>query len=122
MPSPERKTETVTVTRDRTSGGADSEEELILQRMAARRSQSKSPIHSAHKGRSVSHTITTTTETVSIFEDDNDGLRQSTLQQSPMRVSKTRSPSRRSGGEDKAKVRKTSSRIASTGTQAVKSR
>ncbi|KAK5956412.1 cell division control protein 14 [Knufia fluminis] len=62
--------------------------------------------------RSVSHTITTTTETVSIFEDDTPAP------VSPVRVSKTRSPStrspsRRSGGEDKTKVRKTSGRVGS---------
>ena len=57
--------------------------------------------------RSVSHTITTTTETVSIFEDD------APAPASPVRVTKTRSPSRRSGGEEKTKVRKTSGRVGS---------
>ncbi|KAK5073049.1 cell division control protein 14 [Lithohypha guttulata] len=57
--------------------------------------------------RSVSHTITTTTETVSIFEDD------APAPASPVRVTKTRSPSRRSGGEEKSKIRKTSGRVAS---------
>ena len=57
--------------------------------------------------RSVSHTITTTTETVSIFEDDT------TAPASPVRVTKTRSPSRRSGGEEKSKIRKTSARVGS---------
>lgn len=57
--------------------------------------------------RSVSHTITTTTETVSIFEDDVPAPA------SPVRVSKTRSPSRRSGGEEKSKIRKTSGRVGS---------
>lgn len=87
---------------------ADSDEEVILQRMAARRSTSKSPKHG--KGRSVSHTITTT-ETVSIFEDDEQVYDEVVV--APMRISKTRSPSRRSGGEEKSKVRKTSGRVGS---------
>lgn len=105
LPSSPEKTTTVTITNHRDSGsGQESEEEIILQRMAQRRSQSKSPQNK--KGRSVSHTITTTTETVSIFEDNDPPV-------SPMRVSKTRSPSRRSGGEEKSKIRKTSGRVGS---------
>lgn len=102
--SPEKNsTETVHIANHRQEGsGPESEEELILQRMAQRRSQSKSP---RNKGRSVSHTITTTTETVSIFEDAE--------QASPVRASKIRSPSRRSGGEEKSKIRKTSGRVGS---------
>lgn len=102
--SPEKST-TVTITNHRESAsGQESEEEIILQRMAQRRSQSKSPRNT--KGRSVSHTITTTTETVSIFEDNDPPV-------SPMRVSKTRSVSRRSGGEEKSKIRKASGRVGS---------
>lgn len=55
----------------------DSDEEYILQRLAARRSQSRSP-NSKGKGRSVSYTTTTTTttktidvgDTMGIYEDD----------------------------------------------------
>ncbi|OCT48487.1 Tyrosine-protein phosphatase CDC14 [Cladophialophora carrionii] len=61
------------------TGGLDSEEELILQRAASRRSQSKSP-SSKGKARSVSYTTTTTTvtksfdvgDTMGIYEDDGD--------------------------------------------------
>ena len=69
--------------------------------------RSTSGMHGSSPRRSVSHTITTTTETVSIFEDDT------APPASPVRMTKTRSPSRRSGGEDKSKVRKTSARIGS---------
>lgn len=105
LPASPDKSTTVTITNHRDSAsGQESEEEIILQRMAQRRSQSKSPRNT--KGRSVSHTITTTTETVSIFEDNDPSV-------SPMRVSKTRSPSRRSGGEEKSKIRKASGRVGS---------
>lgn len=138
--------------------GADSEEELILQRAASRRSQSKSPMGSKGKSRSVSYTTTTTTVTKSfdmgddlnIYEDDGDvnfqledtnaiwdelaqeqeNLKLSTVNEKgsrpktprgasgmgAMSVSKTRSlreSPRRSGGEDKTKVRKTSGRVGS---------
>lgn len=64
------------------TGMTDSDEEFILQRLAARRSQSKSPNASAKgKGRSVSYTTTTTTTTktidmgeMGIFEDDGDAV------------------------------------------------
>lgn len=62
------------------SGLTDSDEEFILQRLAARRSASRSPNASSKgKGRSVSYTTTTTTTTktldmgeVGIYEDDAD--------------------------------------------------
>lgn len=152
----------VTVEAHRHStNGADSEEELILQRVASRRSQSRSPA-SKGKSRSVSYTTTTTTmtktidvgDTMGIYEDDGDinfqmedtnaiwdelaqeqeNLKLSTMGEKSqtganrpktprsasgmgaMSVSKTRtlreSP-RRSGGEDKMKVRKTSGRVGS---------
>ena len=138
---------------------AESEEELILQRAASRRSQSKSP-GSKGKARSVSYTTTTTTvtksfdvgDTMGIYEDDGDmnlqmedtnaiwdelaqeqeNLKLSTRSEKAdaartktprsasgmgaMSVSKTRSlreSPRRSGGEDKMKVRKTSGRVGS---------
>lgn len=140
--------------------GAESEEELILQKAASRRSQSRSP-SSKGKARSVSYTTTTTTMTktfevgdnMGIYEDDGDinfemedtnaiwdelaqeqeNLKLSTNEKSQngagrpktprsasgmgnMSVSKTRalreSP-RRSGAEDKMKVRKTSGRVGS---------
>jgi cell division cycle 14 len=65
------------------SGLTDSDEEFILQRLAARRSQSKSPnaASAKGKGRSVSYTTTTTTTTktidmgdMGIFEDDGDAV------------------------------------------------
>jgi protein-tyrosine phosphatase len=67
---------------DPATGLTDSDEEFILQRLAARRSQSKSPNASAKgKGRSVSYTTTTTTTTktidmgdMGIFEDDGDAV------------------------------------------------
>jgi cell division cycle 14 len=139
--------------------GQDSEEELILQRAASRRSQSKSP-GSKGKARSVSYTTTTTTvtksfdvgDTMGIYEDDGDvnfrmedsnaiwdelaqeqenlklstrsekadGTRTKTPRSASgmgaMSVSKTRSlreSPRRSGGEDKTKVRKASGRVGS---------
>ncbi|ETN43710.1 uncharacterized protein HMPREF1541_02869 [Cyphellophora europaea CBS 101466] len=61
----------------------DSDEEFILQRLAARRSASKSPnaTSAKGKGRSVSYTTTTTTTTktidmgdMGIFEDDGDAV------------------------------------------------
>jgi cell division cycle 14 len=68
-----------TETHRQSTNGLDSEEELILQRAASRRSQSKSP-GSKGKARSVSYTTTTTTvtksfdlgDTVGIYEDDGD--------------------------------------------------
>ncbi len=146
-------------THRQSTNGAESEEELILQRAASRRSQSKSP-GSKGKARSVSYTTTTTTvtksfdvgDTMGIYEDDGDvdfrledtnaiwdelaqeqeNLKLSTkiekndmaTRKTPrsasgmgaMSVSKTRSlreSPRRSGGEDKTKVRKTSGRIGS---------
>lgn len=67
---------------DPSTGLTDSDEEFILQRLAARRSQSRSPNASAKgKGRSVSYTTTTTTTTktidmgdMGIFEDDGDAV------------------------------------------------
>jgi len=151
------ETEIVTVkTHRQSTGGNESEEEIILQRMAHRRSQSKSP-HQKGKGRSVSYTTTTTTTTKSfdvgntmgIYEDDGEllqiedtnaiwdelaqeqeNLKLSTVgEKTPktktsrvasgmgsMSVSKTRSTRdspRRSGGEDKTKIRKTSGRVGS---------
>jgi cell division cycle 14 len=150
---------TMETLRQSTNGG-DSEEELILQRAASRRSQSKSP-GSKGKARSVSYTTTTTTvtksfdvgDTMGIYEDDGDvnfkmedtnaiwdelaqeqeNLKLSTRSEKPettrtktprsasgmgaMSVSKTRSlreSPRRSGGEDKMKVRKTSGRVGSS--------
>lgn len=152
------ESEVVTVEAHRHStNGAESEEELILQRAASRRSQSKSPAGKG-KARSVSYTTTMTTTTktfdmgdsVGIYEDEDvnfqmedtnaiwdelaqeqENLKLSTTnekgQQRPktprsasgmaaMSVAKTRllreSP-RRSGGEDKTKVRKTSGRVGS---------
>jgi hypothetical protein len=139
-----------------TGSGAESEEEYILQRLASKRSVSRSP-QSKGKGRSVSYTTTTTTTTKSfdvgntlgIYEDSDcllanptqmwDDLAReqegSNLNRSPsqrpktpagmksgsgsgngMSVSKTRSvveSPRRSGGEEKMKVRKTSGRVGS---------
>jgi len=141
------------------TNGAESEEELILQRAASRRSQSKSP-GSKGKARSVSYTTTTTTvtksfdvgDTMGIYEDDGEmnyrmedtnaiwdelaqeqeNLKLSTRSEKAetvriktprsasgmgaMSVSKTRSlreSPRRSAGEDKTKVRKTSGRVGS---------
>ncbi|OQV09436.1 Dual specificity phosphatase, catalytic domain-containing protein [Cladophialophora immunda] len=74
------ESEVATVETHRLStNGAESEEELILQRAASRRSQSKSP-GSKGKARSVSYTTTTTTmtktfdvgDTMGIYEDDGD--------------------------------------------------
>ncbi|KAK4942133.1 cell division control protein 14 [Elasticomyces elasticus] len=158
--SPVKADSEVTVeTHRHSTNGAESEEELILQRAASRRSQSKSP-GSKGKARSVSYTTTTTTmtktfdvgDTKGIYEDDGDvafqledtnaiwdelaqeqeNLKLSTLsekggaprQKTPrsasgmgaMSVSKTRSlreSPRRSGGEDRTKVRKTSGRVGS---------
>jgi cell division cycle 14 len=64
------------------TGLTDSDEEFILQRLAARRSASRSPNASAKgKGRSVSYTTTTTTTTktldmgdMGIYEDDGDAI------------------------------------------------
>ena len=72
--SPEKPdTEVVTMKTHRQSQGGDSEEEITLQMLAARRSQSKSP--GTKSGRSVSYTTTTTTTTksfgTSIFEDES---------------------------------------------------
>ncbi|KAL2431350.1 Tyrosine-protein phosphatase cdcA [Exophiala dermatitidis] len=143
--------------------GAESEEELILQKAASRRSQSKSP-SSKGKSRSVSYTTTTTTmtktfdvsNTMDIYEDEPDinfpledtnaiwdelaqeqeNLKLSTMSEKnhsngvgrpkttprsasgmgAMSVAKTRSlreSPRRSGGEDKTKIRKTSGRVGS---------
>lgn len=143
--------------------GAESEEELILQKAASRRSQSKSP-SSKGKSRSVSYTTTTTTmtktfdvsDTMDIYEDEPDinfpledtnaiwdelaqeqeNLKLSTMSEKnhsngvgrpkttprsasgmgAMSVAKTRSlreSPRRSGGEDKTKIRKTSGRVGS---------
>lgn len=151
-------TEVVTVEARRQSGsGAESEEEYILQRLAARRSQSRSP-NAKGKNRSVSYTTTTTTttrtydvgDTMGIYEDSGDlnicmedtnaiwdelsqeqeNLKLSTMSEKSTRpktprtasgmgamsVSKTRSlreSPRRSGAEDKTKIRKTSSRVGS---------
>jgi cell division cycle 14 len=141
---------------------ADGDEEYIMQRLAARRSQSRSP-QSKGKGRSVSYTTTTTTTTktidvgdaMGIYEDEGDldlaaaiedtnaiwgeetenqaaDMKVSTMSETrnrpktprsasgmgAMSVSKTRSlrereSPRRSGGEDKMKVRKTSGRVGS---------
>ena len=68
-----------TETLRQSTNGAESEEELILQRAASRRSQSRSP-GSKGKARSVSYTTTTTTvtksfdvgDTMGIYEDDGD--------------------------------------------------
>lgn len=142
------------------ANGAESEEELILQRAALRRSQSRSP-SSKGKARSVSYTTTTTTmtktfdvaESMGIYEDEaemnfqmedtnaiwdelaqeQENLKLSTKSEKvqvggkpktprsasgmgAMSVSKTRSlreSPRRSGAEDKTKIRKTSGRVAS---------
>ncbi|KAK7897122.1 cell division control protein 14 [Exophiala xenobiotica] len=149
------ESEVIVETHRHSVNGADSEEELILQRAASRRSHSKSPVSSKGKGRSVSYTTTTTTVTKSfdmaddmnIYEDDGDvnfqledtnaiwdelaqeqeNLKLSTVGEKTktprsasgkgaMNVSKTRSlreSPRRSGGEDKTKVRKTSGRVGS---------
>ena len=159
------ETEVVTSeTHRQSTNGADADEEYLLQRLAARRSQSKSP-NNKGKGRSVSYSTTTTTTTktiemgdnVGIYEDDGDldlanaiedtntiwadeqentqdmngkMMKLSTMSESrnrpktprsasgmgAMSVSKTRSlreSPRRSGGEDKGKVRKTSGRVGS---------
>lgn len=160
--SPEKPTtEVVTTKTHRQSiSGNDSEEEYILQRLAARRSQSKSPNHKG-KARSVSYTTTTTTttktfdvgDTIGIYEDEGDmtplrvegtnsiwdefaqeqenTFKHSTVSEksvgrpktpraasgmAAMSVGKTRSlreSPRRSAGEDKTKVRKTSGRVGS---------
>lgn len=68
-----------TATQRQSVSAADGDEEYILQRLAARRSQSRSP-QSKGKGRSVSYTTTTTTmtktidvgDTMGIYEDDGD--------------------------------------------------
>ena len=148
----------------RQSAAPDGDEEYIMQRLAARRSQSRSP-QSKGKGRSVSYTTTTTTttktidvgENMGIYEDDGDlnlaaaiedtnaiwgdetenqqlaDMKLSTMSESgnrrpktprsasgmaAMSVSKTRSlrdreSPRRSGGEDKGRIRKTSGRVGS---------
>lgn len=155
------KTDEAHVSEQRQStNGADSEEELILQKAALRRSQSRSP-SSKGKARSVSYTTTTTTltktfdvaESMGIYEDEaemnfqmedtnaiwdelaqeQENLKLSTKSDKvhvgnkpktprsasgmgAMSVSKTRSlreSPRRSGAEDKTKVRKTSGRVAS---------
>ena len=72
--------------QSQTGSGADSEEEYILQRLAARRSVSRSP-NSKAKGRSVSYTTTTTTttkrfndvvgNTMGIYEDSDCALDES---------------------------------------------
>lgn len=163
-PNKPAETESITVSTHRQSiNGPDSEEEIILQRLAARRSTSRSPA-SKGQGRSVSYTTTTTTttrsfdvgDTIGIFEDDGEqmhaaledgnaiwnelaqeqeNLKLSTLSEKntattttktktprsasgmgSMSLAKTRSQRespRRSGGEDKTKVRKTSGRIGS---------
>ena len=156
------KTEEVQVmekSRQSLSAG-DSEEELILQRAAMRRSQSRSP-SSKGKARSVSYTTTTTTisktfdvgENMGIYEDEEadinfrmedtnaiwdelaqeqENLKLSTKSEKnhsnkpktprsasgmgSMSVAKTRSlreSPRRSGAEEKTKVRKTSGRVGS---------
>jgi len=153
------ETEIVTMKAHRQNGtgsGAESEEEYILQRLASKRSVSRSP-QSKGKGRSVSYTTTTTTttnsfdvgNTLGIYEDcdcllenptqvwddlvceqESSNLNRSQSQRpktqvgmksgsgngNGMNVSKTRcvaeSP-RRSGGEEKMKVRKTSGRVGS---------
>jgi len=167
--SPKPDTEVITMEVLRQSGaGVESDEEIILQKMAARRSHSRSP-NVKGKARSVSYTTTTTTmtktidvgDTMGIYEDDGEmhfqiedtnaiwdelaqeqeNLKLSTGSEKPpgprpktprtasgmgaMSVSKTRSlrdSPRRSGGEDKTKVRKTSGRVgsASYGPVAVK--
>ncbi|EXJ77202.1 cell division cycle 14 [Capronia epimyces CBS 606.96] len=124
-------TETAAEASRQSMTGADSEEELILQKAASRRSQSKSP-GSKGKARSVSYTTTTTTMTKTIDENlklstksektqANGTGRPKTTPRSAsgmgaMSVAKTRSlreSPRRSGGEDKTKVRKTSGRVGS---------
>lgn len=166
--------EMITETHRQSTNGAESEEELILQRAASRRSQSKSP-GSKGKARSVSYTTTTTTMTktidvsdgMEIYEDDaeidfqledtnaiwdelaqeQENLKLSTKSEKvqvptngagrpkttprsasgmgAMNIAKTRSlreSPRRSAGEDKTKIRKTSGRVgsASHGPTAVK--
>lgn len=159
------ETEVVTKTTHRQSvSGPDAEEEYILQRLASRRSASRSPAAKG-KGRSVSYTTTTTTttksfdvgDTVGIFEDDSDLPRHLTMEETngiwdelaqeqenlklstmsekytsgnrpktprsasgmgAMSVAKTRSQRdktspRRSDGEDKTRIRKTSGRVGS---------
>jgi len=80
--SPDKaESEAVTMTTQRPSvNGNESEEELILQKLAHRRSQSRSPnAKSASKGRSVSYTTTTMTmtksydigDTLGIYEDSD---------------------------------------------------
>ena len=62
-------------TQRQSANGNESEEELILQKLAHRRSQSRSPnAKSAHKGRSVSYTTTTTTMTKSYDIGDTMGI------------------------------------------------
>lgn len=152
-------TEIVTMKAHRQSdGGNESEEEYILQQLAHRRSQSKSP---NGKGRSVSYTTTTTTMTKSydlvdgIYQDTNQDVENQNMiwdeladeeqqeygkqsQSRPktpasvksgsgngaigmakVRSSTRESPMRRSGGEDKTKIRKTSGRVGSTSHQPV---
>jgi cell division cycle 14 len=158
------ETEVVTVEAHRQSTSADADEEYILQRLAARRSHSRSP-NNKGKGRSVSYTTTTTTTTktidmgdsMSIYEDANDLDLETTVRDidtvwgddqentqdmngkmmklstmsdrsnkpktprsasgmGAMSVGKTRSlreSPRRSGGEEKGRVRKTSGRVGS---------
>ena len=162
------ETEMVTVKTHRhgqDGNGAESEEEIILQRLSAKRSVSRSPNNKA-KGRSVSYTTTTTTttkhfddivgNTMGIYEDSDcalDDIASESGQQlweemahessrsarrnsnggrpktpgtartsgsGMMSITKTRSgtvpsssPSRRSYGEEKIKVRKTSGRVGS---------
>ena len=172
MRSPSRtEAEVLSPEKQRASNApADADEEYIMQKLAARRSQSRSP-QSKGKGRSVSYTTTTTTTTktidvgdpLGIYEDDGDlnlaaaiedtnavwgeetenqqmaDMKLSTMSEARgtrpktprsasgmMNVSKTRSirekesplKDRRSGGEDKAKIRKTSGRVGSASFQA----
>jgi cell division cycle 14 len=157
------------VDKQRRTSMIDSDEEYILQQLAARRSQSRSP-HGKGKGRSVSYTTTTTTTTktidmgdnMGIYEDTedlnlaqamedtnavwneetenqhsiNNGMKLSTMSETRktprsasgmggVSVNKTRSlrerddkSPRRSGGEEKGRVRKTSGRVGSASYQA----
>lgn len=159
---PEAEVVTTSVHRQSVNG-PDAEEEYILQRLASRRSASRSPAAKG-KGRSVSYTTTTTTttksfdigDTVGIYEDDElprhltmedtnaiwdslaqeqENLKLSTMSDKyapgaktktsrsasgmgAIGVTKTRSKRenaspRRSDGEEKTKVRKTSGRVGS---------
>ena len=171
MRSPNKpEAEMVSPEKHRSSNApADADEEYIMQRLAARRSQSRSP-QSKGKGRSVSYTTTTTTTTktidvgdgMGIYEDDGDlnlaaaiedtnaiwgeetenqlaaDMKLSTMSESraqrpktprsasgmgAMSIGKTRSmrekeSPRRSGGEEKGRVRKTSGRVGSASYQA----